>query len=130
MPLKVVITSADIPQLIFLTDYIVYLDPGTAFDPETYIRSVRNSDLTNADPEDVTLENAVNPETPGVYDVLYSYRSKDACWHLTKKSWNANKQPASMSALNASMEAAVDITKDEQIKPVLKTQSFLHNSKL
>lgn len=75
LPLKVVISSQATPQLIFLTDYIVYLETGTTFRPEDYIESVRNSDFTAANSNDIEIESAVDPQTPGVYDVLYTYTS-------------------------------------------------------
>ena len=75
LPLKVIISNHALPQLIFLTDYILYLEQGADFRPENYIESVRNPDFTNADPAQIRIDSAVDPQTPGTYDVLYSYTS-------------------------------------------------------
>lgn len=73
LPLKVIMSSQATPQLIFLTQYIVYLEEGDSFRPEDYIQSVRNPDFTDADLNNLTVESTVNTSIPGVYDVLYTY---------------------------------------------------------
>ena len=51
-----------------LSEYIVYLEQGDTFSPTAFI-------LTPADPGSVEVESAVDPETPGTYEVSYTYRN-------------------------------------------------------
>lgn len=73
LPLKVIMSNQATPQLIFLTQYIVYLQEGASFQPEDYIQSVRNPDFTDADPDQLTIQSSVDTQSPGIYDVLYTY---------------------------------------------------------
>lgn len=71
-----VIIRDENPQapIIELTDYLVYLERGDAFDPKTYFRSYFENDSNllhfSYDKLDVTGE--VDTDTPGTYEVSYS----------------------------------------------------------
>ncbi len=58
--------------VITLSDYIVYLQAGESFSPRSYIESVAQADGTSMFVSDVSIENNVFNETPGVYTVVYS----------------------------------------------------------
>lgn len=66
VPLKLVISNAALTPTFELTDYLVYLDVGTEFDPKSYIIHCENS-------KRVKIDSGVNTEKAGVYDVCYSY---------------------------------------------------------
>ncbi len=54
-------------DLIRLTDYVVYLEKGSDFDPQDMIQSIRSGDM-----KDVNIESSVNTKVAGAYDVCYS----------------------------------------------------------
>lgn len=64
-----------------LTEYLVYLDAGTAFDPKAYLDEYiargEDTDLTKGVPAGLTLETKgkVNTNAPGVYAVSYTVSS-------------------------------------------------------
>ena len=68
--LKVVITAAEELQLT-LSDYIVYLDKGAQFTPQSYI--------TAPEARLVTVEHEVNTKLAGTYHVCYTY-GDDTVW--------------------------------------------------
>ena len=70
-PLKVVITAGG-PQLITLSDYLVYLPRGSAFDAAGYIQSVTAPDGTALSAGQVSIESPVDTSVPGTYHVGYS----------------------------------------------------------
>ena len=70
-PLKVVITAGG-PQLITLSDYLVYLPRGSAFDASGYIQSVTAPDGTALSAGQVSIESPVDTSVPGTYHVGYS----------------------------------------------------------
>ena len=76
LPLKVIISnaSATTPQ-ITLTDYIVYLDKGSAFNPYNYIESVQTRDGIPTSADYVQVDSPVDTDKPGVYDVSYLYET-------------------------------------------------------
>ena len=76
LPLKVIINNASAanPQ-ITLTDYIVYLDSGSNFNPYNYIDTVTSRDGSSASWESVQVDSPVNTDKPGVYDVSYLYQT-------------------------------------------------------
>ena len=57
---------------IGLSEYIVYMDQGASFSPRSYIESVTQADGTPMSVSDVTIENNVFEDEPGVYTVVYS----------------------------------------------------------
>ena len=57
---------------ISLSEYIVYMDQGASFSPRSYIESVTQADGTPMSVSDVTIENNVFEDEPGVYTVVYS----------------------------------------------------------
>ena len=71
LPLKVVITTGG-PQLITLSDYLVYLPRGSAFDAAGYIQSVTAPDGTALPAGQVSIESPVDTSVPGTYHVGYS----------------------------------------------------------
>lgn len=71
LPLKVVITAGG-PQLITLSDYLVYLPRGSAFDAAGYIQSVTAPDGTALPAGQVSIESPVDTSVPGTYHVGYS----------------------------------------------------------
>lgn len=71
LPLKVVITAGG-PQLITLSDYLVYLPRGSAFDAAGYIQSVTAPDGTALSAGQVSIESPVDTSVPGTYHVGYS----------------------------------------------------------
>ena len=71
LPLKVVITAGG-PQLITLSDYLVYLPRGSAFDASGYIQSVTAPDGTALSAGQVSIESPVDTSVPGTYHVGYS----------------------------------------------------------
>lgn len=71
LPLKVVITVGG-PQLITLSDYLVYLPRGSAFDASGYIQSVTAPDGTALSAGQVSIESPVDTSVPGTYHVGYS----------------------------------------------------------
>ena len=71
LPLKVVITDGD-QQLIALSDYLVYLSQGSAFDAAGYIQSATAPDGTALSAGQVSIESPVDTSVPGTYHVGYS----------------------------------------------------------
>lgn len=63
LPLKVVITAGG-PQLITLSDYLVYLPRGSAFDAAGYIQSVTAPDGTALSAGQVSIESPVDRPSP------------------------------------------------------------------
>ena len=72
---------------IALTDYLVYLDAGSDFDPADYIQKITDpgADARNVPKSEAEIRSDVDPDTPGVYEVTYSYTgaSKEAKTILT-----------------------------------------------
>lgn len=76
LPLTVEITDTNPNSaLITLSDYLVYLPQGAAFDPEDYLVSYRAGGTTVDTAEGLSIDNGVNTALPGVYTVTYSYES-------------------------------------------------------
>ena len=71
LPLKVVITAGG-PQLITLSDYLVYQPRGSAFDAAGYIQSVTAHDGPALSAGQVSIESPVDTSVPGTYHVGYS----------------------------------------------------------
>lgn len=65
---------------LHLTDYLVYLEPGTDFRPRDYLMEFiargEGADLTEQLPADLTVavSGTVDTETPGVYPVSYTVK--------------------------------------------------------
>ena len=77
LPLTILVDSGSghlVPE-IQLTEYLVYLEKGARFSAGAYLRSVTDpAALTKtADPGDVQIDSEVDPNTPGTYEVVYSY---------------------------------------------------------
>ena len=64
--------SVVLPQLITLSDYLVYLPRGSAFDAAGYIQSVTAPDGTALSAGQVSIESPVDTSVPGTYHVGYS----------------------------------------------------------
>ena len=58
---------------IQLHQYIVYQEQDTEFDPYQYIASVADINLNPLDPKDVEIRGILDMETPGTYQLVYSY---------------------------------------------------------
>ena len=56
---------------IALASGIVYISAGESFDPAAYISGVTAADGTVLDASAVTVESAVDTNTPGCYEVHY-----------------------------------------------------------
>ena len=70
IPLKVVITNQ--PQVLptfQLSEYIVYLNQGDAYDPQRYITSISNGNTVQVD------ASGVQTNSPGVYHAAFSHSS-------------------------------------------------------
>ncbi|MBR2889529.1 MAG: DUF5011 domain-containing protein [Oscillospiraceae bacterium] len=65
---------------LYLTDYLVYLEPGASFQPRDYLKEFiargEGADLTEQLPSDLTVavSGTVDPNTPGVYPVSYTVK--------------------------------------------------------
>ena len=77
LPLTILVDSGSgyLTPEIQLTDYLVYLDRGSRFDPKAYIRSITDPGAANktVDPQTAEIFSEVDPNTPGTYEVVYSY---------------------------------------------------------
>lgn len=60
---------------VTLSSTLIYLDAGTSFRAENYLRSV-TTPKGWADPADVEISGTVDTTTPGTYMVYYTYRSE------------------------------------------------------
>lgn len=76
LPLRVVMDSyGAVNKLVELTEYIVYLDEGDDFDPEDYIKHIRDYDYSAADMSELVIESNVDTSVPGNYEVSYTFES-------------------------------------------------------
>lgn len=78
LSLPVIINNASAAnRQITLSDYILYLDRGTAFDPLSMIVSMKDSDgnRISLDTSNVQVLGNVDTETDGVYHISYHYQS-------------------------------------------------------
>ena len=77
LPVIIADISALTPE-ITLTDYIVYLEKGAQFDPEQYLEAVTDPASEN-EPRlsRVKIQDPVDTEVPGTYDVVYSYTGSE-----------------------------------------------------
>lgn len=72
LPLKVIISdSSVINPRVKLSDYIVYLEAGSRFDPHSYITAP-------AERYSVDIDSGVETAQPGVYEVTYTYQGDTA----------------------------------------------------
>lgn len=70
---------------IKLTENIIYLKAGAAFDPSEYVESVSNTDGTELDKSIVKYDSSmVKANTPGIYEVFYTAEQ-----HATAKGFTA-----------------------------------------
>lgn len=58
-----------------LSSYLVYIDAGSAFDPDVYLRSVTTPAGSGA-LSDVEISGSVNTSVPGTYMVFYTFRDQ------------------------------------------------------
>lgn len=77
LPLTILVDSGSgylVPE-IRLTDYLVYLNAGSRFDPGSYVRSITDPSAgnKNVDRSQAEIFSEVDPNTPGTYEVVYSY---------------------------------------------------------
>ena len=72
MPVTVEVTAGDPnPARIMLTEYLIYLPAGSSYAPMDYVAGVGDSDSKSG----VTASSTVNSNEPGVYEVVFTYRS-------------------------------------------------------
>ena len=66
---------------IILTDYLVYIDEGSDFDPVSYVKGYtrEGSEVSGAD--GLTVSSGVNTSVPGVYTVTYTYETSGSSSH-------------------------------------------------
>lgn len=60
---------------IQLHQYVLYIEQGAEFDPYQYIASVADSALNPLDHQDVQIRGNLDMETPGTYQLVYSYEN-------------------------------------------------------
>lgn len=82
LPLKLVISKAGTPRMVELTDYLLYLNRGDAFDPMAYIAAVKDPQGNDLPPSAVTVDGNVNMEKDGVYHVRYTCAVQDQIYHV------------------------------------------------
>lgn len=74
LPLTVIINSASVrKQLIELSEYLVYIDKNTDFNPMDYIDRVCSAEGMTRAKSLVNIESNVDTANSGVYEVHYSY---------------------------------------------------------
>ena len=72
VPVTVEVTAGDPnPARIMLTEYLIYLPAGSSYAPMDYVAGVGDSDSKSG----VTASSTVNSNEPGVYEVVFTYRS-------------------------------------------------------
>ena len=66
---------------ITLTDYLIYIDEGSDFDPVSYVKGYtrEGSEVSGAD--GLTVSSGVNTSVPGVYTVTYTYETSGSSSH-------------------------------------------------
>lgn len=81
LPLPITIYSpSQYDPYIILTNTLVYIEKGSDFEPIDYISSIsekRYEDKPITDYDKVRIENTVNTEVSGVYDVTYIYTNDE-----------------------------------------------------
>lgn len=77
--------AASYGPVITLSDYLIYVDAGTAFDPVGQITSVVHSDGSVIDPSTVAISGSFNTQIPGCYHLTYSvtYGGRTGSAYLT-----------------------------------------------
>lgn len=63
---------------IELSDYIVYVDAGSEFDPSDYVNKVTNSHGTVLSKDNVQIRGSLDMNTPGAYRLEYRYEDQQA----------------------------------------------------
>ena len=72
VPVTVEVTAGDPnPARITLTEYLIYLPAGSGYAPMDYVAGVGDSDSKSG----VAASSTVNSNEPGVYEVVFTYRS-------------------------------------------------------
>lgn len=66
-------TSKESNVSIKLHQYVVYLQQGDSFDPHQWIASVTDQNLSTLDPGKIEIQGNLDVETPGTYQLVYSY---------------------------------------------------------
>lgn len=66
-----VLSSGSINCEITLSEYLVYLNVGSSFDPASYVSSVVGQDGTALDASDLNITSNVNTSQAGVYEVCF-----------------------------------------------------------
>ena len=66
---------------ITLTDYLIYLDEGSDFDPLSYVAGYTRDGKEVAGADGLTVSSGVNTAVPGVYTVTYTYETANSSSH-------------------------------------------------
>lgn len=69
----VVYSSTSVHPVIKLTEYLIYLGQGSAFNAKSYLSSVESPRGEILSTADVTIEGSVNTAVPGTYMIYYRY---------------------------------------------------------
>lgn len=69
----VVYASTGLRPVITLSEYLVYLDQGAAFNPRSYLKSVTTAMGQLLDTADIQIEGSVTTDIPGTYTIIYRY---------------------------------------------------------
>ena len=59
--------------VVKLHQYIVYIEQGDSFDPQQWLASVTDRDAVALDPANIEIQGNLDTETPGCYQLVYSY---------------------------------------------------------
>lgn len=73
--LNVVVEDGSMRPKVELSDYIVYVKAGSAFDPDDYITRVRDAEGYSLGTGSVQISGSVDTGTPGCYQLVYSATS-------------------------------------------------------
>ena len=77
LPVSISGRNRNAPQ-ITLTEYLVYIRVGDEFEPKDYLESVEDPAAEReAKKSAVKIASGVDPETPGTYDVTYTYKGEE-----------------------------------------------------
>ena len=78
MTLWVTILDKENSAAIELSEYIVYVDSGSSFDPNNYVSKVTNSQGSFLPKDAVQVRGSLDLNTPGVYRLEYYYEDQQA----------------------------------------------------
>lgn len=85
MKLNFTTTNYPISNKIELSDYLMVVPQGSSIDPVSYITKI-SGPLGNLNDRmnDVAINNNVDPNTPGTYEIVYTLNTEDGSFGMTK----------------------------------------------